>query len=75
MVGASFSEAELEDMRNIPGGETVPWLYSDPLKSVGSVLTGPLLLQNIASRVKACLEANGVVEGAKVKGKGEILRF
>ncbi|KAK3066207.1 hypothetical protein LTR53_017539 [Teratosphaeriaceae sp. CCFEE 6253] len=63
MVGAGFSEAELDDMRAIEGGMSVPWLYPDPLKSAVSTLSGPFLMTVICKRVKACLKANGVVEG------------
>lgn len=63
MVGAGFSESELDDMRKIEGAMSVPWLYPDPLKSAASTLSGPFLMTVIVKRVKACLKSNGVVEG------------
>jgi hypothetical protein len=63
MVGAGFSESELDDMRKIEGARNVPWLYPDPLKSAASTLSGPFLMTVIVKRVKSCLKSNGVVEG------------
>jgi len=63
MVGAGFSESELDDMRKIEGAQGVPWLYPDPLKSAASTLSGPFLMTVIVKRVKSCLKSNGVVEG------------
>lgn len=67
VVGAGFSEAELDDMRKIEGGNQVPWLYPDPVKSAASMVTGPFLMTVIVKRVKACLKANGVVEGSEAR--------
>ncbi|KAH9840476.1 allantoate permease [Teratosphaeria destructans] len=62
VVGAGFSEDEVGELRKIEGANTLPWLYPDTVRSVGSILTGPFLLDSIASRVKSCLQANGIVE-------------
>ncbi|KAK4550391.1 hypothetical protein LTR36_003358 [Oleoguttula mirabilis] len=63
VVGAGFSEAELDEMRTTEGAQSLPWLYPDPLKSAASMLTGPFLMKVIVKRVKGCLKANGLVEG------------
>ncbi|KAK0875995.1 hypothetical protein LTR87_010148 [Friedmanniomyces endolithicus] len=61
MVGAGFSESELDEMRKIEGAESIPWQYPDPLKSAASALSGPFLMMVIVRRVKGCLRANGVL--------------
>ncbi|KAK0946425.1 hypothetical protein LTR29_002187 [Friedmanniomyces endolithicus] len=75
MVGAGFSEIELDEMRKIDGAESVPWLYPDPLKSAASALSGQFLMMVIVRRVKGCLRANGVVEGEEREGKGGVWKF
>ncbi|TKA33480.1 hypothetical protein B0A54_14657 [Friedmanniomyces endolithicus] len=75
MVGAGFSEIELDEMRKIDGAESVPWLYPDPLKSAASALSGPFLMMVIVRRVKGCLRANGIVEGQAGEGKGGVWKF
>ena len=63
VVGAGFSRDELDEMRTIEGADSVPWLYPDPIKSAGSILTGPFLMTVIVKRAKSCLQTNGVAEG------------
>ncbi|KAK0345602.1 hypothetical protein LTR91_005588 [Friedmanniomyces endolithicus] len=75
MVGAGFSESELDEMRQIEGAESVPWLYPDPLKSAASALSGPFLMMVIVRRVKGCLRANGVVEGQEGGAKSGVWKF
>lgn len=70
VVGAGFSESELDDMRAIEGAQSLPWLYPDPLKSAASTLSGPFLMMVIVKRVKGCLKSNGLVEGKEPEAKG-----
>ncbi|KAK5113050.1 hypothetical protein LTR62_003629 [Meristemomyces frigidus] len=76
MVGAGFSSEELDDMRKVEGADQVPWLFPDPLKSAGSMLTGPFLMTVIVKRVKSCLQSHGIMEGKEGKANGgEVLSF
>lgn len=70
VVGAGFSESELDEMRTIEGAQNLPWLFPDPLKSAASTLTGPFLMKVIVSRAKGCLQSNGLVEGNTPEAKG-----
>ncbi|KAK5124282.1 hypothetical protein LTR85_001985 [Meristemomyces frigidus] len=70
VVGAGFSESELDEMRKIEGAQSLPWLYPDPLKSAASMLSGPFLMTVIVKRAKGCLKSNGLVEGKEPEAKG-----
>ncbi|EMC94947.1 hypothetical protein BAUCODRAFT_25094 [Baudoinia panamericana UAMH 10762] len=75
MVGAGFSEAELEDMRKVEGAEKLPWLFPDALKTAASTLSGPFLMDVIVRRVKGCLRYNGLEEGKEGDIKGGVWKF
>ena len=75
IVGAGFSKEELEDVRGCDGGDTVPWLYPDPVKSAGSMIRGPWLLSHIATRAKQCMQSNGLVEGKENEVRPTVWRF
>lgn len=64
-VGGGFSDAELHEMMEVSEARSIPFVAPDPDRQSEVPQGQGFPMDHIVSRVKTCMEKNGLVEGSE----------
>jgi hypothetical protein len=77
IVGAGFTRSELDEMRNILNGDSVPWLYPGVVGMASTAMAAMRgnFMESIVNRAKSTMKKNGLVEGNEGSVKPDVWIF